>query len=191
MNMKKVLKDEILKLRKVGKTYAEICDKLNCSKSLVSYHCKDNGLDALGLYAKPTELEIKELQEIYDETGSSDKVAKLTGWSKPTVLRYIETKQKIKLSDEELKKNNVEQVVSWRRRTKVKLVEYKGGKCERCSYNKCMDALEFHHKDKKQKDFSISGKSWSYEKLKKEVDKCMLVCSNCHKEIHAELNLGQ
>jgi predicted HNH restriction endonuclease len=39
-----------------------------------------------------------------------------------------------------------------------------------------------------EKDFSISGKTLSFEKMKKEVDKCILVCSNCHSEIHSETN---
>jgi predicted RNA-binding Zn-ribbon protein involved in translation (DUF1610 family) len=79
-----------------------------------------------------------------------------------------------------------------RRRKKVKrlLVEYKGGKCEKCGYNKCIEALDFHHKNPNEKDFGISanGHTKSLDKLKKEVDKCQLVCANCHREIHAEEN---
>jgi hypothetical protein len=70
---------------------------------------------------------------------------------------------------------------------KIRLVEYKGGKCQICGYNKCFNALEFHHLNPNSKDFTISGKSLSFEKLKYEVDKCILVCSNCHSEIHAGL----
>ena len=51
-----------------------------------------------------------------------------------------------------------------------------------------IDALEFHHKDPNEKDFTISGKSWSFERLKNEVDKCILVCSNCHCEIHEKID---
>lgn len=76
-----------------------------------------------------------------------------------------------------------------KRRDKIKLmaVAYKGGKCEKCGYNKCVDALDFHHIDPKQKEFSISrdGKTRAWVKVKAELDKCMLVCSNCHREIHA------
>lgn len=77
-----------------------------------------------------------------------------------------------------------------KRRTKIKeeLVKYKGGKCERCGYDKCINALEFHHLDPSEKEFSISKYSvLSIEKLKKEVDKCVLVCANCHREIHFEI----
>lgn len=75
-----------------------------------------------------------------------------------------------------------------RRKVKLQCIEYKGGKCERCGYNKCPAALEFHHLDPSEKDFGISsnGISRSFEKCKVEVDKCILVCSNCHAEIHHE-----
>lgn len=75
----------------------------------------------------------------------------------------------------------------YRREVKRKLVEYKGGKCKVCGYNRCTAALEFHHLDPTKKDFSISGGTRSFESLKDEVDKCVLVCSNCHKEIHQGL----
>ncbi|MEY4334993.1 MAG: phage FelixO1, partial [Bacteroidota bacterium] len=45
------------------------------------------------------------------------------------------------------KEKVVKNVIAWRKRTKQKLVEHKGGCCEICGYNKCIEALEFHHKD--------------------------------------------
>lgn len=72
-----------------------------------------------------------------------------------------------------------------RRRLKQKAVEYKGGKCLHCGYKKCIEALEFHHRDPSEKDFQFSdGKNRSWERVKIELDKCDMVCSNCHKEIH-------
>ena len=75
------------------------------------------------------------------------------------------------------------------RKFKVKCVEYKGGKCVKCGYNKYFGALDFHHLDPKKKDFRLAAvKSHSFnEKIKKELDKCILVCSNCHREIHGSL----
>ena len=67
------------------------------------------------------------------------------------------------------------------------MIDYKGGKCQICGYNKCANALEFHHLDPTLKDFTISGGTRSFNSLKSEVDKCILVCSNCHREIHAGL----
>jgi hypothetical protein len=79
-----------------------------------------------------------------------------------------------------------EAVSKKRRKIKEELVKYKGGKCEVCGYCKCIAALEFHHVDFTEKDFNISkdGLTRSVEKAKEEVDKCILICSNCHRELH-------
>ena len=88
------------------------------------------------------------------------------------------------------KKKNYYSFNSARRKLKQKLVEYKGGKCEICGYDKCIDALEFHHLNPSEKEFTIcSGDYKSFEKAKKEADKCILVCANCHREIHFQENL--
>lgn len=75
-----------------------------------------------------------------------------------------------------------------KRRIKIRslAVEYKGGKCELCGYNKCIQALDFHHLDSSKKDFGISAKGYtrSWEKVKLELDKCILICANCHREVH-------
>ncbi|MFA5132698.1 MAG: HNH endonuclease signature motif containing protein [Candidatus Paceibacterota bacterium] len=64
-------------------------------------------------------------------------------------------------------------------------VEYKGGKCEICGYNKCIGALVFHHKDPLNKKFSWHHmRKRSLETMKEELDKCQLLCANCHSEIH-------
>lgn len=75
-----------------------------------------------------------------------------------------------------------------RHRIKLWSLEYKGNQCELCGYNRCSDALEFHHLDPPQKDFNLSDRSivLDWQSVKKEIDKCILVCANCHREIHAE-----
>jgi len=84
---------------------------------------------------------------------------------------------------------NVKSVTKRRRKLKEMAVEYKGGKCLLCGYNKCIGALEFHHKDPEEKDFGFShaGTTKSWERLKVELDKCICVCANCHREIHEGL----
>lgn len=172
-------KERILELRREGKTYKEISEELNCAQSTISYHCK---LNKLGGHSDRLDDEEKlKLQRLYDEIGSSKKVAKLTGHAFETVRKYITLKKKEKTISKS------ESVIEWRKRTKKKLVDYKGGKCQICDYNKSLNALHFHHLDPSEKDFSISGKSLSFDKLKIEVDKCILVCSNCHSEIHEGL----
>ena len=78
-------------------------------------------------------------------------------------------------------------VKNWRKRTKELLVEYKGGCCEVCGYNKCLEALEFHHIDETTKEFAVSGSTKSLESQKREADKCYMLCANCHRELHAGL----
>ena len=74
--------------------------------------------------------------------------------------------------------------------SKKKAVEYKGGKCQKCGYNKCIDALEFHQLHPTQKDKNFGNlKLRKWEDQIKELDKCICVCANCHREIHAELRL--
>ena len=75
-----------------------------------------------------------------------------------------------------------------RRSMKKQAIKMLGGKCYITGYNRCVDALEFHHKDPKEKDFKIgSGNTMSWKDYKAEALKCILVCSNCHKEIHSKL----
>lgn len=78
-----------------------------------------------------------------------------------------------------------------KRREHIKLLAlaYKGNKCQCCGYNKCISALEFHHIEPMQKEFAIgtNGYTRSWNKVKNELDKCILVCSNCHREIHANI----
>ena len=71
------------------------------------------------------------------------------------------------------------------------VVNYKGSRCKICGYNKCSEALEFHHLSSSGKDFGISDRGYtrSWAKIKEELDKCILVCANCHREIHSGVQL--
>jgi hypothetical protein len=85
------------------------------------------------------------------------------------------------------KKCAVESVMLRRENIKKKALQYKGGKCERCGYDKCERALAFHHLDPTQKEYTLSRSNISWDKVKKELDKCILVCCNCHMELHDEI----
>ena len=68
------------------------------------------------------------------------------------------------------------------------LVEYKGGQCVECGYSKCEGALQFHHQNENDKDFTLSEikpNVMSMEDIKNEADKCVLLCANCHAKKHA------
>lgn len=84
------------------------------------------------------------------------------------------------------KKCHNKEVVQRGKLLKRKAIEYKGGKCIHCGYSKYEESLDFHHLDSETKEYAISSnrnKSWN--NIKKELDKCVLLCSNCHKAYHA------
>ena len=73
---------------------------------------------------------------------------------------------------------------------KLKCIEYMGGECQKCGYSKCSRAFHFHHLDPSLKSWQISGahcRKWA--RVKEELDKCVLLCSNCHMELEEELEL--
>ncbi len=83
-------------------------------------------------------------------------------------------------------KCSIESVAKRRRKMKQILVKERGGKCERCTYDKCIQALHFHHRDPDKKSFGIAAKGHtrSLEKAQEEINKCILICANCHRKEH-------
>ena len=78
-------------------------------------------------------------------------------------------------------------VKKWRQRTKQKMVEAMGGECQCCGYNTTTAALAFHHLDPKVKDLGFGhtrANPCNWDKVVEELRKCILVCHNCHAEIH-------
>jgi hypothetical protein len=127
------MKEEILKLRKEGKSYNKICAITGAARSTVVYHCSPHQKECA----------------------------------------HRRRQKHCRQHMNELKNTN-------------------GGKCRVCGYNRCLDALDFHHLDPLTKDrtyhaMSAILRSCSLEKAKQEVAKCILVCANCHREIHAGL----
>ena len=140
---------------------------------------------------KLTDEKIEEILQFYDAGNSANKTAKEKNVGKATVLKYIHIRDKVE-TDEELTlkrhKNNVK-VKKRRKKLKELAVEYKGGKCQNpsCGYDRCMEAMDFHHINPEEKDFGISSKGFtrSWDKVKQELDKCVMLCANCHREVHA------
>jgi len=83
------------------------------------------------------------------------------------------------------RQKNIDRTTQYRRDLKKKAVKYLGGQCSECGYCKSLHAMDFHHKVPEEKDFAISAYSnlcWS--RIVKELDKCILLCANCHRELH-------
>lgn len=68
---------------------------------------------------------------------------------------------------------------------KLRAIALKGGGCQICGYNRCARALTFHHTDPATKDFRLSYGTFAWKTLLRELEKCVLICANCHAEVHA------
>jgi hypothetical protein len=83
------------------------------------------------------------------------------------------------------------------RSAKLELMALRGNKCTICGYSRNHAALEFHHSDPVTKKFQLDQRSLanrSWEEIMEEMEKCILVCANCHAEIHhpdAAMNLAR
>lgn len=85
---------------------------------------------------------------------------------------------------------NTEAKQNYRMRVKAEMVEITGGSCQVCGYNKSHAALDFHHLDPTEKEFGLSSqKTGTMNRADRfqELKKCILLCSNCHREFHAGL----
>ena len=72
------------------------------------------------------------------------------------------------------------------KRNKEDLKNLKVNGCAICGYNECAPALDFHHANEEDKKFTINSYSMTYksERIIEELNKCILLCANCHRKIH-------
>lgn len=82
--------------------------------------------------------------------------------------------------------NSYDYVKKNRTKRKEEMLYVMGGSCQICGYDKCNSALEFHHINMEDKEMAFNmAKNYSWETISEELKKCILVCANCHREIHA------
>jgi hypothetical protein len=138
---------------------------LRCSNILSSGHICNN-------YIEPTIT----IDEEVVKTSSSRKFCYCCSPFKQKSTLSLSTRKSIKNSN--LTKKRIYY--------KFELIMKLGGKCSKCSYDQNIAALEFHHLDNNYKKFELSVKSMSRpkEEIEEELSKCILLCSNCHKELH-------
>ncbi len=82
-----------------------------------------------------------------------------------------------------------ERVAERRRKVKQILLDEAGGRCALCGYDRCARALHFHHRDAAGKAFGVGqgGYTHGIEAIRREAEKCVLLCSNCHAEVESGL----
>lgn len=216
--MKKIsdeIKNQVISLRKEGKTYQEIMEIIKIGKGSISNICKQINLEIKTL----TDEQIKECQNLYNELGSISKVKNITGISVRQLSKFIQTRKnefclvcgkklvnrqtmfcskECKLEHYKINGKSYNSEYSQKKDyhglyLKYKLIKARGGKCEKCGYNKNISALQFHHIDPSTKKFTLDARTLERTNDKdiiEEFNKCQLLCSNCHAEIHhPDLNL--
>lgn len=118
--------------------------------------------------------------ELQKQGLNKTQIAKSLGIPRTTVRYHANAKQR---------KYKNKLISERRRRLKSRAVDYSGGKCLKCDYGCCEPALEFHHLDPNEKDFSLSTKGFFrvWETIEIEIQKTILLCCRCHRELHSEL----
>lgn len=95
--------------------------------------------------------------------------------------------KKCKYKDSNIKNQDYKKQQERAKKRKLEAINMMGGKCNKCGYNKNYASLVFHHIESKEKDFNIDSRKFSntcWKKILVELNKCELVCHNCHHEIH-------
>lgn len=102
-----------------------------------------------------------------------------------TRRRYIQTY--MRGYNARYRATHAEDIKTKRQERKIDAIIYKGGACQRCGYDRCPAALTFHHREPAAKEFQIATMfGWSWARIVQELDKCDLLCANCHAEWHWE-----
>jgi predicted transcriptional regulator len=169
-------KERLELLIKTGMSQRQIADEVDCSQTSIKYWLNKHGLktkhnqhnkqyDDDEKFCPRCET-VKPLTEFYKRSNRND----YNGYCKICSNQYSGNR------------------IKW---VKSKMIDYKGGKCVDCNLDskdvhQCV--FDFHHLDPKEKDPNwnrIMFQKW--DKIEKELDKCVLLCSNCHRTKHAEI----
>jgi hypothetical protein len=164
-------KETLISLIEQDLSSREIANRLDCSQGRIRY------------WLQKHKLKTKRKLRNKGHVGDSVRNPK---------CEYCGTKERANFYDRfhhECKNCFNDRIYKLSRDKKEKAVKYKGGECCKCGYKKCMAALDFHHIDPEEKDVNFRTMLyWKWERRKKEIDKCILVCSNCHRELHYSSN---
>lgn len=170
-------KEVLVELVENGLTYNQIATKLNIANSTVSYWLKKYQLKTKNeKYNKKSKNGLRKCA-ICNEYKNTDDFYKRAGKRNEEITSYC-------------KKCNTHYHTQRMRDTKIKMINYKGGSCKKCNLSlndSNYYVFDFHHLNPFDKDpnFSkIKFRSWKF--IISELDKCILVCANCHRTIHYE-----
>lgn len=171
-----IQKEDLEKLINKGYTITAISKELNfsrkaISKSLRKYGLRTNNMEKL-IYCKCCGKKLINNQRFY--------------CSKNCKIKWFGLQSNQKPNDNKVD-SNLSYSADRGRRKKFSILKERGMKCEKCGYNKNLAALCFHHINENEKSFNLGSRefaSMSMETLRNEIDKCQILCHNCHMELH-------
>lgn len=186
------IKEQIKSLHKLGHSRKIIQNKLGCSSHTVSAALSTiDTITDLGRRIIKLRQQGMTLNEIMTITGCSKSTASKWSIHCPNNDNIISSNRKRGLpvikSPKPSRLKVIKKSKDLRDNRKQFFIQSAGFKCQICNYNKCYNAFEFHHIDETTKRFNVSGNnltSYSIETLIDEVEKCALLCANCHREQH-------
>lgn len=168
-----------------GKTYWNCeCIKCGFKKTIMSCHLKDGRTKTCGCNCKEEFFEKRNIN-----FSMQQKIKKCEICGQEFLTSFYNRKYCFNCSPASKQYSQAQKNTILRRAMKKEAVKRKGGKCQKCGYDKCLRALQFHHLDPSQKQFAVSheGKSFPWEKYWAQAEKCILLCANCHAQQHDKL----
>ena len=168
--------NQIKELRSEGYSLGQIAKEIGCSRGTVQHHCISGTVNTVcnfcgkAIYRRPSRKKNADKNfcsiPCRNSFYSNDKHPSWKGGKRDRVKDHAVSKLRTQ-------------------KNKEKAVSLLGGKCSKCNYDKCVAALDFHHIDPTTKDDSLKNlMRGSWKKIKTELEKCILLCANCHREHH-------
>ncbi len=170
-----IAREELEPLVEAGMSIAQIAESVGRSKATVRHWLTRYGLRTRGRMGAPSRTGAREARE----AGLAATILPCPHHGDFEHLREPRGYYRCR-------KCRQEAVVRRRQKVKRLLVQEAGGCCRLCGYDRCVAALEFHHLDPDAKEFGVAHRgARSIERLRAEVRKCILLCSNCHAEVES------
>lgn len=207
--MKEKEKLEAIRLREQGWSLNELKDHLGVAKSTVSMWVRGVPIskDGIDILNRRLQFDEDKAVELFSRGESYVNIAQIVGISKSSLMGWFNRngyrrKRQLHTECQICKQKNTKSLSKYcpkcgttlrRYCNKIRAVKYKGGKCKRCGLVLKMEeyaAYEFHHL--RDKEFNIGQLiNLKWERVKDEIDKCDLLCSNCHRITHCNSDINE
>jgi hypothetical protein len=151
--------------------------------------CSNNDIDCLTFHHKNREEKLFNLSILEFRKYSWPKIEKEV---EKCILVCFNCHMKIESDIENLKEKSKQHIRGYNR--KLNAIKKLGGKCSNCGYNECLRCLSFHHKNPVFKSFPLDIRSfcgYSLKRLQEEIEKCELLCLNCHAKLERSINISR